>query len=572
MARKSRYKAGNHSAVKEIAVIEKNYKAAVYARLSVEDSYNNNGTIENQISLVRKYIESNPYLKLCKTFVDNGQTGTNFNREGFQNLMEAVKLGEIDCIVVKDLSRLGRDYIETGNYIEKVFPFLGVRFISVNDGYDSHDSAKNKDNLTVILKNLINDVYVKDISKKVRSAMETMQKKGEYVGNQAPYGYLKSPENKHRLVINEDTAPTVREIFKWKLGGMSSIDIARKLNERGEPSPRNYSYMKGISKHPSYAKKTLWNDEYIRDMLSNAVYIGNMVQGKTKSDITKNQLLKPQPKENWITVENTHEPIIDTADFETVQKMLDRNSREYRSRQGKDINIERAENIFNGLLYCANCGKNLKRKQQIGRGIKMYYNFICPSYSINISTECVRKYISELKLKKIVFAAINKQIELLSDMETEVDEINSFPETKDKEHELMMNRQEIEKDLTRLASRKNSLYNDFKDGLLTESEYNYIRNKYENDINSLTSKLNEITAEIKRCSIDFFSGNKYLLEFKQYGEAECLSREMLTALIENICIYNDTHIEINFKYTDEFEQVIEYITEFRSVKEIGVSV
>jgi DNA invertase Pin-like site-specific DNA recombinase len=316
MARISKKVAKNTAVIKESCIKEeKIYKTAIYARISVEDSNTDDGTIENQILLVRKYIESKPYLKLCDTYIDNGYTGTNFDRESFHNLMEAIKHGKIDCIAVKDLSRFGRDYIETGNYLEKVFPFLGVRFISVNDNYDSHNPVQNcgdinSSNLAVILKNLINDIYSKDISKKCRTALETKQRKGEFIGSNAPYGYMKSPADKHKLVIDNETAPIVRDIFQWRIDGMSYKAIIRKLEELRILSPSNYLYSKGMLCHEKYAKKIMWHEKAIRDMLSNPVYIGHMAQGKEKSRFEHGLKSQRLPQDKWIIVENTHEALV----------------------------------------------------------------------------------------------------------------------------------------------------------------------------------------------------------------------------------------------------------------------
>jgi DNA invertase Pin-like site-specific DNA recombinase len=321
MARKSRY----ITACPQNPIKDKIYKTAIYARLSVEDSRKgDSNTIENQIILVKSYAESKPYLKLCGTFTDNGQSGTNFKREGFLNLMESVKRGEIDCIIVKDLSRFGRDYIETGNYLEKIFPFLGVRFISVNDNYDSSNLLSSGDNLTIIFKNLINDMYAKDISRKIKSVYEAKQKKGEFIGSYAPYGYSKSPEDKHTLIINDETAPIVRDIFQWKLDGMSNLAIVRILNEQNIMSPRNYLYYKKLISAEKYAKKILWNMNTITSMLSNLAYIGHMAQGKTKNDINTGIRQEHQAKDKWIVVENTHEPIIEKSIFYAVNDILNK--------------------------------------------------------------------------------------------------------------------------------------------------------------------------------------------------------------------------------------------------------
>jgi DNA invertase Pin-like site-specific DNA recombinase len=400
----------NAEIIKETPVSEKIYKTAIYARISSEDSSADSGTIENQILLAKKYIENKPYLELCEIFIDNGQTGTNFNREGFQNLMEAVKRGTIDCIIVKDLSRFGRDYIETGNYLEKIFPFLRVRFIAINDDYDSHDPAKkNVYDLTVILKNFMNDTYAKDISKKSRSALKIKQQKGEYIGAKAPYGYMKSPENKHKLVIDEETAPVVRDIFKWKFDGMSDTEIVRKLENLKIPSPRNYLYSKGLLYSEKYSKKILWNKKSIRNILEYPVYIGHMAQGKIKSRFELGLSPEYLPRDEWIIVENTHEPIIEAEIFYAVRDILEKRIETHRklcNNKSKD-----RENIFIGFVRCGECGKKLVRSDKKSNG-KPYFYFRCPNYINHLSNGCVKKRISEYNLKKAVHTVIQKQISL----------------------------------------------------------------------------------------------------------------------------------------------------------------
>lgn len=554
---------------------EKIYKTAIYARLSSEDlNKNDSGTIENQIFLVKKYIETKPYLKLCETFVDNGQTGTNFDRESFRKLMEAVKRGKIDCIVVKDLSRFGRDYIETGNYFERVFPFLNVRFIAVNDGYDSHNPARNGDNLTIVLKNLINDIYAKDISKKVRSVYETKRKKGEYTGKFAPYGYMKSPESKHKLVVDEETAPIVRDIFQWKLDGMSDTAIVRKLDGLRILSPSNYYYFKGLFHKEKFSKKILWDKSNIRKLLSNPVYIGHMAQGKVKSRFDAGLKAERLTPDNWIIVENTHEPIIDAKIFYAVKDILEHRSEKYHELIKNIITNEERKNIFAGLVKCADCGKNLIRKELKSNNISCF-SFRCPTYLNYLSNGCVKKSISENNLKKAVFTLIKQQIAVLSETEDRIKTINSSPKIKNRKQELCEEFQAAEKRLIKINSCKNSLYDDFKDGLLTKKEYNYTRKKYENDGNILSARLNEITAELEKYSDKAVNYNKFCGEAtKLYADQRPrffdtnvpltgyeLSREMLTAFVEKITIHSDKKIEVTFKYQDEFEQLHQYILE-----------
>jgi len=542
---------------------EKTYKTAIYARLSIEDlGRNDSGTIENQILLVQKYIESKPYLRLHNTFIDNGQTGMNFERDGFKKLMENIKLGNIDCIVVKDLSRFGRNYVETGSYLENLFPFLGVRFISVNDNYDSHNQIKKNDNLSVILKNLINDIYAKDISNKSKTAIETLQRKGKHTGSHAPYGYIKSLTDRHKFVIDEYAASIVRDVFQWKLDGVPTIAIARKLNDTGIPSPGNYGYMKGLYTNSRFAKKIFWTDHYIRTMLMNPVYIGHMVQGKNKSEIPRGEQ-KIQPKENWIIIENTHEPIIDVALFETVQNIIAENKVEHFKTRGINTDVERAENIFAGIIYCIDCGKGLRRKQykMPSKSKKLNYYFKCPSYSFSSTEKCLRKHLTENDLKDLIFNSIKQRIALLVDMENKIKNINSSRKAKSREFELQTEIKSKEQRLFRLDSLKNSIYDDFQDGLLNESEYKYIRQNYENEHNLIISRLSEISTELENITDKFIENNKCISETCNFKDIDILTREMLTALVNKIMIHNNNRIEIFYKYKDEFEQLQRYIEE-----------
>ncbi len=235
------------------AQAQKQYRAAAYARLSVEDSGKPGAdTIEGQKNLLLRFVENDPTLTLYGLFCDNGQTGTDFQRPEFEKLMEAVRRGEVDCIVVKDLSRFGRNYKETGNYLERIFPFLGVRFIAVSDGFDTLTAQRGADGYLVPLKNLINEVYSKDISRKSGSALAAKQKNGDFIGAWAPYGYRKCPDDPHRLEPDEATAPVVRQIFRWRAEGIGVTQIARRLNDEGIPSPSAYLYNTGACKTEKY--------------------------------------------------------------------------------------------------------------------------------------------------------------------------------------------------------------------------------------------------------------------------------------------------------------------------------
>ena len=258
------------------------YKAAGYVRLSVEDGGKPGAdTLEGQKALIGGYIAEQADMQLVGLFCDNGRSGTDFARPQFEKLMDLVRKGQIDCIVVKDLSRFGRNYKETGNYLERIFPFLGVRFIAINDNFDTLTAERTQDGYIVPLKNLINEVYSKDISRKSGSALETKQLKGEFIGAWAPYGYSKDPENKNHLIVNPDTAPIVRQIFAWRKERISVVQIGRRLNDAGIPSPSAYLYLTGAVKTEKY-KDVLWHTQIIKSLLAHPVSLGHMVQGRKK--------------------------------------------------------------------------------------------------------------------------------------------------------------------------------------------------------------------------------------------------------------------------------------------------
>ena len=297
------------------------YQTAVYIRLSVEDPHPAGESIQMQRYILEQYVAVQPDMQLYGVFCDNGESGTDFNRPSFLYMMEQVHQGKVDCIVVKDLSRFGRNYIEVGYYLEKIFPCLGVRFVAVYDQYDTLE-LKNKDELVYSLKNLMNDWYAKDISKKIGSAFFIKQKNGEFIGATAPYGYLKSQEDRHKLVVDMQTAPIVQKIFQWRIEGQGWTQIACRLNQRKIPSPSFYHYQKGHRKKKPSKAGSLWQAQGVKALVQNPVYAGHMVQGKYKTSLSDGILKTAVKRENWIVVKHTHPAIISQEIFDQVQKNI----------------------------------------------------------------------------------------------------------------------------------------------------------------------------------------------------------------------------------------------------------
>ena len=318
------------------AAVLRIFRTALYVRLSIMDTRDrkDSESLQTQIDYLCGYIAKHPDLELYDCYRDNGETGTNFERPGFQRMMEDVKAGRVDCIIVKDLSRFGRDFLETGNFLEKVLPFMGVRFISVNDNYDSI-RADSGEAMTIALKNLMNDIYAKDISQKVYSALDTKKRSGEFIGNFAAYGYVKSPEDRHKLAVDPDAAKVVRRIFRMKKDGMSNAAIARTLTAEQIPNPNYHRYLQGIIFAKRFSENAPWQTQTVKHILENPVYLGHMAQGKKITKLHAGQKQKTMPSSEWIIVPNTHEAIIEQELFDAVQAILKAKHEEYHSRLGK---------------------------------------------------------------------------------------------------------------------------------------------------------------------------------------------------------------------------------------------
>ena len=383
------------------------YKAGIYARLSNEAS--GEETLETQVYFLKRFVEDRADMVLAETYSDFGFTGTNFERPGFTQLMEDAKRGKIDCIVVKDLSRLGRNYIETGNLIENVFSFLNIRLVAVTDSFDTA-SGDGMGAMAASIKNLVNDVYSKDISRKIISAFRTKQRNGEFIGLAAPYGYLKSKENKNRFVVDETAAPVVRRIFRLYADGVGIDKIVRILDGDGIDCPRKYRHSIGVTKSERY-KDSRWGRAAVKTILTNRAYIGDMVQGKERQELCNNIPKYHTDKSEWIVAENTHEPVVDRELFFQVQGILEERQREQAERREKSrVSEHKEENYLKGYMRCGHCGKtfNLSQTMRGGKVTRVYY---CRGYQTLRSAVCMNKdRVDKAEVERFVLGEIKECI------------------------------------------------------------------------------------------------------------------------------------------------------------------
>ncbi len=564
MARVSRVRKKEAPAV----LRERIYKVALYVRLSVLDSgKKDSDTVETQEALLRRFIQGKPYFMLVSVYIDNGETGVSFKRGEFERLMEDVRAGKIDCIIVKDLSRFGRNYIETGEYLEKIFPFLGIRFIAVNDGYDS-SSPSASDSLSLHLKNLVNDVYARDISAKICPVLREKQERGEFIGAWAAYGYVKSKQDKHRILVDRESASVVRDIFKWRLEGLSYQGICRRLTEQNIPSPSQYRYAKGWVQNEKWTDAP-WRVQTIKGILCNEVYLGHMVQGRKRESLFHGQRQTPVPKEQWIIVENTHEPIIDRQTFEAVQRLNRQKTEEYRTKQDRFSEIENTENILKGLVYCGDCGTNLVRYKNVRENkhttpkFHVWYNYICPVHAADL-TRCSFLSVSERDLLEAVNSAIKVQVITAMDMNKMLKAFGGKSSAQEEKDRLESQIRRAEEILTRTVRYRERLYDDYADHLMNEQDYIYAQRRYKEQEAAYQQQFEELKLAYQGITEERDEDNPLLNSLLRFQNETELTREMAVELIDKITVYGRESFHISFRFQDEYEQLKSRLSAERS--------
>lgn len=554
MARVSRKRKG----LPQNETASRTWRTALYARLSVEDNGKEADSIENQIALLESYISGCPDLSRVELFADNGYTGTNFHRPEFNRMMEAVQSGVIDCIVVKDLSRLGRNYIETSQFIEKICPFYGLRFIAVNDGFDTA-TVTDTAQMSMALSNIVNDYYAKDISRKVTSALQTKMERGDYIGNYAPHGYCKDPENKNHLVIDPETAPVIRQIFQWRAEGVSYMEINRRLNEAGIPSPGQYRLEHGIETNNNRkGRSVLWNKHMVTEILKNIVYIGHLAQKKGSQCLYAGIPYHITGEDEWIVVEHTHEPIISKELFEAVQKINRESAERSRANSGKYAYLPREKNIFGKKLTCAECGAVMKLHRSFStKRDKAYFTFKCPTYAEHGSKGCSDVKKRKADLDVTVFSFIKAQMTVFIDMEHTLQSLLAAKTGSVEQGRTKSKRRLLQQKLENKKSILSGLYVDYKEGLLSRQDYLFTRERIDSAIHEIETELAEQESVTSKTRGLLTGEMKWKHMVQKYQNATELSQEMVEAFVETIKLHKDGSLEIKLNYMDEFAALID---------------
>ena len=545
----------------------RHFYAAMYLRLSREDSdvgttadtgsagnaeatfRAESNSIGSQRELIRSFIREQEDIELFDCYADDNYSGSNFERPEFKRMISDITAGRVNCVIVKDLSRFGRDYIETGRYLDQVFPALGVRFIALTDRYDSFSADAGERNIVLPVKNFINDSYCRDISTKVKSQLAIKRRKGECLAAFAVYGYRKSAEDRNRLLVDDYAAGIVRRIFAWKIEGMAVSAIAEKLNGLHILSPKEYKKSLGLNYRGGFTRgsDSRWSSPSVRRILTNEVYLGHLVQGRTERVNYKVKKCVEKPKEEWIRVENTHEPIISADDFTIVQNLLKADGR---------ISPEKKEiSPFMGLLFCGDCREQMVRRVNRYKGTEKIY-YICSTK--NRGEGCSRHSIEETVLKELTGTAIRRYANDFLDQE------QLFAQAKEREANLQAvisyNKEiaRLKKEQDKYYSLCAGLYEDLGTGVITREEFERLHGEFQRKAKSLSAseeKQEQLVREMFKSGV--LSAGR-LASFKDSLELKEIDRHTLASLVKRIWVYEGKRIEIEFYFTDQYQAMKDF--------------
>lgn len=527
------------------------WRLGEYIRLSKEDlkkGKDDSNSVKNQRDLLgdfyRRHMDE---FESAAEYVDDGHTGTDANRENFQRLLADVMSGKINCVIVKDLSRFARNYSDAGSLIDNLFVQMGVRFISLAENVDSYRDPDSVSNILVPITNVMNDNYCFQTSKKIRQVFDYKRRNGQYIGSYAPYGYVKDPKDKHKLIVDPDAAQVVKLIYSLLLKGTSKRAIGVYLNEHGIPSPSVYKQSKGLPVAVKGSCNSMWTGRMIHAVLTNPTYAGDLAQGRYRVKSYKVHEIEAVPEEEWVRVANTHEAIIDRETFDMVQSLLKRDTRT--SPQGRQVHV------FSGFLKCADCGRALTRSSN--KNGNVYY--ACSTYKNMSRKACTMHSIKHNRLEAAVLFAIQQQVHLAVSYSDLVARINAAPAKRCQSHRLNDLIAAKERELEKVNRYKQSIYQDWKDGEITRQEYHDMKADYEQKTDTLTDTLARLTAERDELANGVNNEHPALVAFMRYQNISALTREILIELVDHIKVYENGNISVKFNFADELRRIAEYI-------------
>ncbi len=536
------------------------YRAIKYIRLSyTDDKTVESNSVSNQRKLIDDFIAKHDDIEVVAEKVDDGYSGVLYDRPAFTEMMELIKQGKANCVIVKDLSRLGREYIETGRYLRRVFPAYGVRFIAINDNFDTLN--EKADELSVSIKNIMNEEYSHDISVKTRSALDIKRRNGDFVGAFTVYGYLKTGESHKSLVIDPFAANVVRDIFRKRMEGYSANSIATELNDRGILSPLAYKRSQGLPyAKGGYADREdcKWSATTVIRILQDEIYTGTMVQGKQKTPHFKLKELETKSPEEWVRVEGTHEAIIDKADFDLVQKLRRLDTR-------TAPHLEKVH-LFSGVLVCGCCGSRMTRKTNHYKG-KEYHYYYCPSGKKGGCQSS--SMIKESDLIECVQTSLKNHIDSIVTLNSFITSVSQERINRELVQEYTQYIQANERQLEQVESFKRKLYESLVNGLISKEEflqykqdYNAKADKIKASITSLNEKMNDVLENRS-------DRNRWINHFLEFSSMQEIDRNAVVRLIHCIRITGKKELEITFNYFDEYRKAVNMVEQMTTERRVG---
>ena len=527
------------------------YKAAAYIRLSyTDDRSSESDSVANQRKLIEHFVERNPDIEVVSYKVDDGYSGIIFDRPAFKEMMQDVTNGEINCVIVKDLSRLGREYIETGRYLRRVFPAYGVRFIAITDNIDTAQESSG-DDLTVSVKNIMNEAYCRDISVKTRTSLDVKRRNGDFVGAFTVYGYMKSEDNKNLLVPDPYASRVVQNIFQMRLEGSSALRIANELNRLEILSPLAYKKNHGLP----YAKNGYadredckWSATTIIRILQDETYTGTLVQGKQGTSNYKIKHMEQKPESEWIRIPDAHEPLITKQDFDLVQRI-----------RGLDTRTSPKQDtvyLFSGVLICGCCGSRMTRKTNRVNG-KEYHYYYCPTGKKHGCADPVM--LKESKLIDCVQESLKAYIQNVASLETLLNSIDQSSINQALAKEYTAHISENERRLEQAQAYKSRLYENLVEGMITKEEYASYKVEYTRQAEEIKASIAALKEKLTDVMENRSVRNHWITHFTQFESMETLDRKALIHMVQSIRVQGKNELDIRFNYKDEYEKALRLI-------------
>ena len=528
------------------------WTVAIYIRLSKEDGNDVSYSVINQEKRLRKHVEEmDEPLEIYNVYIDDGRTGTDSNRESFQQMLQDIRDGYVNCVVVKDLSRLSRNYAESGLYLEQFFVERNTRFISLElPTLDSYLRPDEVSSIATAFQNIVNDDFCRQTSIKIRGTFNRKRSDGEFIGAFAPYGYKKDPENKNKLIVDKEPAKVIKDIFTWFIDGESKRGITIKLNDLGILSPTAYKHSKGFNyqKNRNNSDLYLWSHNTVDAILKNQMYLGHMIQGKKRVKSYKVHKLIQVPEEEWFIVENTHEAIISQEMFDKAEDLLNRNV--------KTANFEKKTYLFSGFLKCADCRKAMHRHKS---GKYVYYS--CHTYKEQSKKACTKHGINDAELIQAVTDTINLQIALIEDKKKLIDGIKESPQTKNRVVQIDNLLRQKTKEIEKVNRIRDGLYMDWKNEDITRDDYMRLRALQDEKLTQLRDNLTALREELKTIETELNTESPVFELFQEQNRIEQIDRSLLIEFVEQIYIEENKKIKIHFKFKDQINHILSLVNE-----------